>query len=144
MPQPLSTWFIQSLLLHSNYINPKPSCDLALSKAAVLISEGISYRNAWQYHSIVRALLFLFNNRSLHADIPRVAGKSSCWQSSLCLGTVLTFQQKKDHYVCRNWVFPVKGGCESSKYIFATEHKSKSAAALKCLFWDKWVQSSSF
>lgn len=144
MPQPLSTWFIQSLLSPSNYTNPKPSCNLALSKAAVLISEGISSRNVWPYHSIVRALLFLFNNRSLHADTTRLAGKSSCWQSSLCLGTVLTFQQKKDHYVCRNWVSPIKDGCESSKYIFATEHESKSAAALKCLFWDKWVQSSSF
>lgn len=134
MPHLLSTWFIQSLFLHSNYTNPKPSCNFALSKAAVLISEQVSSRNVSPYHSIVRALLFLFNNRSLHADVPRVAGKSSCWQSSLCLGTVLTFQQKKDHYVCRNRVSPIKNGCESSKYIFARENKSKSAAALKCLF----------
>lgn len=144
MLQPLSPWFIQSLLLHSSYTNPKPGCNLALSKAAVLISEQISSRNVWPHRSIGRALLFLFNNRSLCVDIPRVADKSSCWQSSLCLGTVLTFQQKKDHYVCRNWVSPKKDGYESSKYIFATEHKSKSAAALKRLFWGKWVLSSCF
>lgn len=78
--QPLTPW------LTWRYTNPKLSCNLALSKATVSISEQINSRNVCQCHSIGRDLLFLVNNRSLHADLPGVtashpAGRADCaWE----------------------------------------------------------------
>lgn len=81
MSQPLAPWLIQSLLLHSNYTNPKPGCNLALSKAAVPISEQINSRNVWSYHSIGRALLFPFMQTYLGWQTSDLAGRAYCaWE----------------------------------------------------------------
>lgn len=87
------------------YTNPKLSFNIALRKAIVSISEQINSRNVCQCHGIGRDSLFLFNNRSLHADLPGVVASHPAGRADCIWELFWPFSQKKRIILSAETVF---------------------------------------